>query len=290
VEGNDMVKTVYALITVDGDLRIGSQTQQKAALDALREIHQKAGITGSTTWFINEYDFHWTKYHQDCLLALYDSGDELAVHDHQDTHYIYEFAQAMEMMRSSKGTLEAFFDHHRSGIILRAHRNGCAFQSEFNYRAIEGLGYDIVSDVWPEMYWSGRIVQDSDSSVAWRSLPAEHPDSISMDNRTVPLGVFPWRHKADNWMDYRSQTGPLLHLPITTMPLIDRQRVKSAIANSAEIAVVVTDTHPYDLQDPETGNVSRQACQAHLASILWMMNEYNPRFVRAQQAAEILHK
>lgn len=282
-----MAKTVYAVITIDGDLRIGDLGQQKAAINAMMDIHKKAGISGSTTWFINEIDFQWTKWHFASLLALFDRGEELAVHDHQDTHYLFEYAPLLKMMQTSKENLEMFFKQHRSGVSLRSHRNGCAFQNMIFYRVLLSLGYDIVSDVWPGMRWSGRMVKDRTRPMIWRSLSEEDPDSITMDNRNVPLGVCPWRHQADNWMDFHSQTGSFLHLPITTMPLIDRQRVRSAVASGPEVAIVVTDTHPYDLQDPVTGEVSSQACEAHLDSILWMMNEYNPRFVRAQQAAEI---
>lgn len=282
-----MTKPVYVAITIDGDLRIGSLEQKNDAIAAVRDIHNKAGIIGSTTWFINEYDFHWTRFHPERLLDIYDSGDAIAIHDHQDTHYALEYSKAMEMMQLSIDVLRLFFDQYRSGIHIGAHRNGCAFQSKDIYKALEQIGYEIVSDVWPEMFWKGRIVRDGASPEIWRTLPDNDPDAITVDNRSIPLGVSPWRHKADNWMDYLSKSGPLLQLPITSMPLIDSHRIRQAVENSSERAIVVTDTHPYDLQDPATGNVSEQARETYLNSISWMIDEFKPHFIRVQDVENI---
>lgn len=283
-----MPEKIYAIITVDGDLRIGDCQQQKAAIDAMRAIHDKASIVGSTTWFINEYDFNWSELHSESLLALYDSGDELAVHDHLDTHYIESYEQAMELMTKSKQTLENFFRQRHRPVNLLSHRNGCAFQSQASYQALAELDYHILSDVYPGMKWSGRMLKDDQAPGAWRSLSSNEPDAITMDNQQVPLSVLPWRHNPENWLDVHSRQGHFLHLPITTMPLIDRERVQRVVDGCAENAFVVTDTHPYDLQDTNTGLVSDEKCECVHDGILWLKQEYQAHFITAQKAARVL--
>jgi hypothetical protein len=105
-----VTSTVYAIVTVDGDLRVGTPEQQAAAVRAIRQIHAEGGLLGKTSWLINEYDFHWIELHPGLLLELADSGESLGVHDHIDTHYVEaDYAGALALMGDSKGRLEAFF-------------------------------------------------------------------------------------------------------------------------------------------------------------------------------------
>jgi len=276
------------LVTVDGDLRVGTLEQQEAGIRAIRQVHSDMGILGRTTWMINEIDFDWTGQHGRALLEIVDSGECLGVHDHQDTHYAETYTKAFDLMGRSRRRLAAFLEATGRSAALTAHRNGCAIQSEPLYQAAIDLGYTIVSDAWPGVRWYARMVRDGLPPSCWRRMGESDPDAILMDNRLVPLSAIPWRHGPCNWLDFESREGPLLQVPITCMPLVDRGRMESAFANSGSTAFLVLDTHPYDMQDPATGEVSPERVSEYRRSLEWVRDRFQPAFIRLDQVPELL--
>jgi hypothetical protein len=275
-----MGRRVYFLVTVDGDLRVGTPAQQAAGVRAMRDVHIQQGFLGRTTWMINESDFHWTEQHPDLLLELVDSGECIGVHDHLETHYAETYAAGLVLMRSSKSMLEAFLSRHGAGGVVDAHRNGCALQSEAWYHAQMELGYRIASDVWPGTVWSGRMVRDGQGANPWRNLGNDGAGAIPMDNEAVPLTALPWRHNSANWLDFSSRRGHFLQVPITSMPLIDRARFRAAVDNGRPLAFLLVDTHPYDMQDPLTGDVSPERVEAYRQSLEWVVKTFRAKPIR----------
>jgi hypothetical protein len=283
-----MHQRVFFLVTVDGDLRVGTAAQQKAGIRAIRGEHLRQGLLGRTSWMVNELDFSWTEQHPAQLLELIDSGECIGIHDHLDTHHAEDYASGLQMMRESKMKLEAFLHRHDRRIAVDSHRNGCAFQSEAWYRAQLELGYRIVSDVWPGKVWSGRMVCDGRPPSPWRQLDADDPQAITMDNRVVPLNVVPWWHDPENWLDCESQSGPLLQVPITSMPLVDRLRFEAAADNGRPHAFLLVDTHPYDMQDPATGDVSEERVEAYGKSLEWVRENFRAEPIRLDEVKRML--
>jgi hypothetical protein len=281
-----MSSKVYLLVTVDGDLRIGSLQQRESAVKKMREIHESLGFFGSTTWMINENDFYWTKYHGELLLELLQSGECVGVHDHLDTHHAESYDDVFNLMSRSRHQIEKFLVTNGIDHQLVAHRNGCAFQSEPSYRAAKTLGYSILSDVWPGMMWGGRMVCDGSAPNPWRLLDENDPQSIMMDNRVVPLRAIPWRHESDNWLDYESNEGFFLQVPINSMPAVDKKRVEIAIEHSDQAAFVVLDTHPYDLQSPKTGEISEDLSIEYYEALLWIKNTYECKNIRIDEVPD----
>jgi hypothetical protein len=283
-----MSPKAYFLVTVDGDLRIGTPEQQEVGIRAIRQVHADLGILGRTTWMINEIDFDWTGQHGRALLEIVDSGECLGIHDHQDTHYAETYTKALELMGRSWRRLAAFLEATGRSVPLSAHRNGCAIQSEPLYQAAIDLGYVIVSDVWPGVRWYARMVRDGSGPNPWRRMGEYDPDAILMDNRLVPLAAIPWRHGPSNWLDFENQEGPLLQVPITCAPRVDETRMTEAVANSGSTAFLVLDTHPYDMQDPATGEVSPERVSEYRLSLEWVRDRFQAAFIRLDQVPELL--
>jgi hypothetical protein len=279
---------IFFAVTVDGDLRVGTPEQQEAGIRAMRGVHRQQGLLGRTTWMINEADFHWTEVHPNLLIELAGSGECLGIHDHLDTHHAEEYGAALELMRSSKATLEAFLHRHNQGLIVNAHRNGCAFQRVDWYRAQMELGYSIVSDVWPGMAWSGCMVCDGCPPSPWRQLGAGEAGAIAMDNRAVPLTSLPWRHDPANWLDCGSRGGHFLQVPITSMPQVDRRRFVAAADNGRPQAFLLVDTHPYDMQDPSTGDVSTERVEEYRESLEWVVDTFRAVPIRLDQVEALM--
>jgi hypothetical protein len=275
-----MRRKVFFLVTVDGDLRVGTRDQQGATIRAMRRVHAQLGLIGQTSWLINETDFAWTEEHAADLLELAASGECLGLHDHVDTHYAEAYEEALPLMRRARDRIAGFLKAAGYPATLCAHRNGCAIQSEDLYRAAVELGYSIVSDVWPGKAWSGRMVKDGASRQTWRRLEAK---GIPMDNRAVAPGTLPWRHRPDNWLDSSSRDGPLLQVPITSSPWLERYRVRSNLAAGGPCAFVVLDTHPYDLQDRTTGEVSGERVRRYVQDLRWAKETLGASFIRLDE-------
>jgi hypothetical protein len=283
-----MESKAHFLVTVDGDLRIGTPEQQEAGIRAIRQVHTDLGIMGCTTWMINEIDFDWTGQHAQALFDIVDSGECVGVHDHQDTHYVESYESALALMQDSRRRLMGFLEKSGRRVPLQVHRNGSAIQSEALYRAAVDVGYSLVSDVWPGVRWYGRMVRDGSEPNPWRRMGESDPDAILMDNRLVPLAAIPWRHGPCNWLDFESQGGPLLQVPITCAPWVDETRMTEAASSGGSTAFLVLDTHPYDMQDPATGEVSPERVSEYRRSLEWVRDRFQPAFIRLDQVPELL--
>lgn len=281
-----MAEKVYFLVTVDGDLRVGTPAQQKAGVRAMREIHASLGLMGKTSWMINETDFEWTEKHGELLLDLARSGECIGVHDHLDTHFAESYEEAFSLMQRSRSRLKAFLSSEdiEPARLLTSHRNGCAMQSVSFYRAAIDLGYSIVSDVRPEILWWARMVREGGVPNPWRAVEEGDPQAICTDNRMIPLPTLPWRHGPDNWLETTSRDGPLTHMPVTCLPWLERDRVEAVIEGNREEAFVLLDTHPYDLQDPASGEISGERADAYKRALEWIIEDYHPNFIRLDQA------
>lgn len=282
-----MADRIYFLVTVDGDLRVGTPAQQKDCVRTMRDIHASLGLMGKTSWMINELDFEWTEKHGDLLLDLARSGECIGVHDHLDTRFAESYEEVFPLMQRARNQLMTFLSSEDidPACRLTAHRNGCAMQSEPSYRAAIDLGYSIVSDVRPEMMWWARMVYESDMPNPWRALEQGDPQAVCTDNRKIHLPTLPWCHGADNWLETTSRKGPLTHIPMTCLPWLERDRVEAAIGGNREEAFVLLDTHPYDLQDPASGEISGERVDRYLRALEWVIEDYHPAFIRLDQAA-----
>jgi hypothetical protein len=277
---------VYFLVTVDGDLRIGTPEQQIAGILAMRGVHHDLGLYGCTSWMINELDFRWTEVNPHLLLDLVDTGECVGIHDHFDTYFADTYQVASPLAARSKKTLEAFFQANARTVTLNAHRNGCAIQGEAIYRALKDCEYSILSDVRPGVKWFARMLRDGTLPSPWRCLGPDDSQAILMDNSALPLTAVPWRHDVDNWLDTHSDQGPFVQVPINSMPLLDRGRVAEAITGTVSAAFICLDTHPYDLQDPATGEISPERVADFRRSLEWVRETYNPKFIRLDQVPE----
>ncbi len=275
-------RKVFFLVTVDGDLRVGSPVQQRRGVEALRACHARLGLLGRTTWFINENDFGWTEQYGDLLLDLADSGEAIGLHDHLDTHDAETYADALALMSRSLEQVAEFLARAGREGPLRAHRNGCFQQGEAIYRAARDLGYIWLSDVWPQMALYARMVRDGALPNPWRRLGREE-GGILIDNARVPLNGTPWRHDPGNWLDTASREGHFLHVPVTCAPFIDWERVQAALHAAGERAFLVLDTHPYDLQDPETGEIDPARVGTYETALRRVRDGLSATFIRIDE-------
>lgn len=282
------ISKVYAAITVDGDLRLGDHHQQAAGVRAIREVHEELQIIGRTSWLINEYDFRWSEVHQELLRVLLNSEEALGIHDHFDTYFAETYEEYYQIAHESKARLGRTLKELGWEGELEIHRNGCALQSIPAYRALGDLGYWILSDVWPETAWRAREIAVEDPIMPWRYLTGEDENTIPMDNSMVPLSASPWRHEADNWLEYQSNEGRFLQVPITTMPWVDRERVFKAVEGPGEGSWIVLDTHPYDLQDPNTGDVDPERVLRYKKDLQWIQSTFHPEFVKLDEIPQLL--
>lgn len=282
--------TTYCAITIDGDLRVGGVQQQRTAIRQIRQAHAALGLTGRVTWFINEHDFKWTTYHPDLLLELVESGEGIGLHDHVDSWYL-ENAPAAELcsfFEESRQKLASFYLRHGWEPALQMHRNGCCVQGANLYQALENVGYTILSDVRPEMAWWARMVKRDDSMFPWRCLNQRDPTAIFTDNRAIPLRAAPWRHQFYDWLDQTPRPGSFLHVPIACVPWIEQERVQAMVKNTPGHAVIVIDTHPYDLQNQVTGAVCKQNVDRYLETIRWIRLTLDAVFIRMDQIPDLI--
>jgi hypothetical protein len=287
---NNLAQQVYCAVSVDGDLRVGSLDQQKEAIHAMRLAHASLGILGNTSWLINEHDFHWTELHPNFLHELAESDECIGVHDHLDTHHLENASceRIMEFFSSSRRRLEDFYRSTSKEVSIVLHRNGGAQQGREIYRALDRMPYTIVSDVWPGMRWFTRMVPIEHPVQPWKALDRpEDPEAIFTDNSQVPLVAVPWRHDPDNWLDIHSKIGRFLQVPITCLPWVDRTRVQTAIENSGCQAFLVIDTHPYNLQNPKSGDVSAELVEKYYDALVWIRETYHAGFVRLDQIPQL---
>ena len=284
-------KVVYCAVSIDGDLRLGSHAQQKAGVRAMRRAHAELGILGCTTWLINENDFHWTQLAPEILVGLAESGECIGIHDHLDTHYLEDESceRIHEFLSLSWRRLHEFYSRAGLNIRILVHRNGSAHQGQEIYRALGSMEYTILSDVWPGMKWYSRMVPTEHPLQPWKSLEdKDDPETIFTDNSRVPLMAVPWKHDAHNWLDVNSRSGRFLHVPITCLPWVERARVQTAVENSGNKVFLVIDTHPYNLQDPGSGDVSAELVKDYCSTLKWIRDTYRAIFIRIDQIPQLM--
>ncbi len=279
-------KQVYFLVTVDGDLRMGDVIQQRASVEAMRSIHADLGIIGKTTWFINEIDFMWSEQYGDLLLSLADSGETIGMHDHLDTNFAVSYTEIFALMRQSRQQVAEFFANAGREVHLLAHRNGCFQQSKAAYRAAQELGYRWCSDVWPQTALYARMVCDKEMPSPWRRLDKDE-GGILTDNSMVPLNGTPWRHDTHNWLDFTSTRGHFLQVPVTCAPFIEWNRMRVAIDGAGERAFLVLDTHPYDIQNFETGAIDPRKVSDLASDLRRVSEELDAQFIRMDQVPSL---
>lgn len=284
-------KVIYCAVSVDGDLRVGSPSQQKDGISAMRQAHKDLGLIGRTSWLVNEYDFNWTSLYPDFLLDLAASRECIGIHDHLDTQYLengpYESVYAFLSLTWSR--MREFFIRFGIDTTIEVHRNGCCIQGRGIYQALGQVGYTILSDVWPGMSWHSRMVPVEHPIQHWSSLEDENdPGSIFTDNSQVPMMAEPWRHDPDNWLDVKGKSGRFLQVPITCLPWINWERVQSAVKNSGEKVFLVIDTHPYNLQDSTTGAVSAGLVNDYCNSLAWIKDTYQAEFIRIDEIPQLM--
>ena len=236
------------LPTVDCDHVRGSSVElRQQTFDALLEVFADVGAAGHTTWFLNEtyYDFGTTANHPAVVSEAVRRGDTVGVHDHIDNlDGRWELEPILDICTASRDSVRTWLRAQGHPDDVRAHRFGCLFQHPAAYAALARLGYTIASDVYP-----------GDRS-------RNHTGHPSYDNVRLPLGISPYRHDADNFLDYQSRTGQFLQLPVTQMYFrkLTYEKVEQCMRPAEErqepLAVLVLCFHPYELLDDERSALS----------------------------------
>jgi hypothetical protein len=240
----------FLSVTVDCDLRCDEIGLRQESLETLLSVCTEMGVAGHVTWFVNENDFALTQHHGSFLRKAIRRRDSLGLHDHFESFKgRYERAPIRAFCRRSLESLRAWLvqNGHDGEVIL--HRNGCLVQHPAVYAALKGLGYRVVSEVWP-----GHTRPDRDGYPAF-------------DNRSVPAGITPFWHDEDNFQDVRSKKGYFLHVPVAHMGMIDLDFTHMAhwlelYANrSIDPGVLVWLFHPYEILNDDRTAVSGERVQ-----------------------------
>ena len=266
------------LPTVDCDhARESSVELRQQTFDALLEVFADVGAAGHTTWFLNEtyYDFGTATNHPEVVSEALRRGDTIGVHDHIDNlDGRWELEPILEMCTDSLSSIQAWLRAVGHPGEVRAHRFGCLFQHPTAYEAIARLGYTIVSDIYP-----------GDRS-------PNHTGHPSYDNVDIPLGIPPYQHDADNFLDYRSTTGQFLQLPVTQMYFekLTYEKAEECVRTADErrepLAVLVLCFHPYELLTDDRTAVSRERVERLRTLFSGLASRLGVRFASADECAE----
>jgi hypothetical protein len=235
VKGLGMEK--YILATVDCDMGIEETVAKRNQnLDVMLNVFEECGFSGHATWFLNEHRLEITRNHQSFLREAVRRGDTIGIHDHIDrlegkklTDAIYAFGR--ESLDRVTRWLKA---NGHSGDVF-AHRMGCLYQRTEAYQALARLNYSVVSEVYP-----GHQMPD-------------HALEESFDNRNIPPGTGPFRHDAENFLEYTSTRGRFLHFPVFHLFMYNFDFPKlAACLDRAEkekrsAMFIVWCIHPYEL-------------------------------------------
>ena len=265
------------LPTVDCDhARESSVELRQQTFDALLEVFADVGAAGHTTWFLNEtyYDFGTTANHPGAVNEAARRGDTIGVHDHIDNlDGRWELEPILEMCTASLASVRTWLTAHGHPDHIRAHRFGCLFQHPAAYEAIARLGYTILSDIYP-----------GDRS-------PNHTGHPSYDNMDIPLGISPYRHDADNFLDYRSAAGQFLQLPVTQMYFEKltyekaEQCIRAADERREPLAVLVLCFHPYELLNDERTAVSPERVEGLRGLFKGLTARFGVLFASADECA-----
>ena len=168
---------------------------------------------------------------------------------------------------SATATATAVPSRVRPGIVPR--RSSATGPSAMSGRAWHGRGE-----------WYATVAPPS----PWRQLEADDPDAIAMDNRTVPLTVASLAARSGQLAGLGQPQRPLVAGPDYLSCLgTDRRRFEVAADNGQPDAFLLVDTHPYDMQDPSTGDVSTERVDAYSRSLEWVTETFRAEAIRLDQ-------
>lgn len=237
------------VITVDADLRSDTVATRRETLDVLLGVFEDTGVAGNVTWFLNENDFHITENHEDFLREALRRGDTLGVHDHVDFlsgHGCRREPAIHTYCERSLRILRRWLRENGFPDHLPYHRMGCFYVREACYRALERLGYTVVSN----------------GIVGRKEL--NHAGDLSCDCRHWPPACPPFRHDAHNFTDCHSRAGRFLNFPVFHMGIADVDFSQAekwiAVANKdgRECPPFVWCFHPYEVCVREDGGGRNQ--------------------------------
>jgi hypothetical protein len=213
----------------------------------LLEVFEQTGIAGKITWFLNENGFHILQNHESFLHKALQAGDTFALHDHIDwLKGDWDKDKIKEYCAASKSRIENWLSDNGAGKKILFHRNGCLFQHPQSYHALQELGYQVLSDVYPG--YKGN----------------NHTGFVACDNRDMPIGIDPYHHDPDNYMDYTSEMGHFLHIPACNMGLnpylykrthLSSETIKHWLASreNKDNGVFCWLFHPYEIMKSKDG-------------------------------------
>ena len=220
------------------------------------DIFDKTGIKGHITWFLNENDFKITKNHASFLKEALKRADTLGVHDHIDwLDGNWAKGPIKDYCQKAKLSVETWLAQNNCYNKILYHRAGCLFQHPAEYTALRELGYRIISDIYP-----GNTYPN-------------HTGHLSFDNREIPLGILPYWHDEDNFLDYKSKKGHFLQVPVMHMGLEDLNL--TIIKKWEELfknkgighGIFVWLFHPYEIIEKQDGK-RREKISIHLTKRL----------------------
>jgi len=266
------MRTLF-LITVDCDLRCEDIGLRQKSLEALLQAFEETGVTGHITWFANENDFQLTRNHGSFLQEVLRREDSLGIHDHFESFKgVYEREAIRKFCRRSKEAMERWLEENGRPMRIRLHRNGCLVQHPEVYIALKDLGYTVVSEVWP-----GRKGKDRDGYPAF-------------DNRSVPIGILPYRHDEMNFSDWNSQKGHFIQVPVTHMFLkkldysLMERWIQAFKEKSIDPGILLWLFHPYEILDESRQRISREAVELLKSHIERCRAKYRVEFATVEEA------
>ena len=281
------------LLTIDCDMRISSVVTRGQSLRALHEAFESEGVAGHVTWFVNENDFAFAHSHEEFLQTVVKAGDTIGVHDHIDfLNGRWEYEPVRDFCAKSRVAVQQWLSENDYAFPLRCHRFGCAVQHPAAYEAILDLGYSISSDVVPG------------------TIHNTHTQKLAFDNRSIPLGIPPYHHGADEIGAYRSKTGPMLQIPFARATLSAAPpgvvypeedyprwpwpRFSRAVADrwiegakrlGNEMCVIVLAFHPYEIVDKARLRVEKKNVDWLREIIGIMREEYGAAVLNMEECA-----
>jgi len=268
------------LVTVDCDLRCKDAQVRQEALEALLAAFAEKGLAGRATWFLNENDFALTQNHEPFLHEAVRRGDTLGIHDHIDfLKGQWEYRPIHDYCRKSRDAVQAWLRRHGYPDAIPYHRAGCLFQHPTEYAVLRDLGYTVLSDIYP-----------GDTSL-------NHTGFLSYDNRAVPLGIAPYRHDPENFLDYTSRAGCFLHVPVVHMYIYCRdfigdaiaQWVKACEARGGESLAMAWCFHPYEILNRGANRVSSELVRLLRLQLDELKRDYGVAFASLAEVAARLN-
>jgi len=274
---------VFALLSIDCDLRIGNVIHRQNALDALIRLFEDHDIRGHVTWFLNENDFNIVEWHSTFLDGILEANESIGLHDHFDRidsiHYYYPEATPVDihsyeevyfLLERSKRIVENYLKSKGYDRPVVIHRNGCLVQSNAIYRALKDLGYTVLSDIIPQAQIDGFKYRDR--------IGRPHV----MFNMGIPIGVQPYRHDVDDWTNFKSKKGHFIQIPVHYMgATLDfrcvEKTVEACLRSNMDQCVFSWLFHPYEIQNSD-GSISEGKIRIVEDNINRLIEEYNSKF------------